>query len=228
MPPICSNEVTKKQKSNLITSIIRSKVTLSMICNLILFLGKDLYTVYEVDDIMAKLTQALIFDVAEKLIYEQGMEKTTLYDIAFQLDVSHAALYRHYKNKEDLFRKLALHWLDKTSGPLLTWPVPPDKSWLEALHDWLWLLATTKKYLYQHDQRMFKLYTNYIENNQELVREHVAHLAQKAEEVSGLYGKGAAIVTAFTYFHNPHFAERWSQEGYEDLFESVFKLLFMD
>ncbi len=174
---------------------------------------------------MARLTQKIILDMAGKIIYEKGMEKTTLYDIAKNLKVTHAALYKHYRNKEDLLQKLALRWLEETSRDLFTWEAKQKLSRQESLHEWLWLLARTKKKLYETDRRMFLLYTDYIEHNSELVAEHLGHLAQKAEEVSGWTNQGAAIITAFVYFHNPYFANRWGQADYSKLFEGVWSLL---
>ncbi|MBC1547260.1 TetR/AcrR family transcriptional regulator [Listeria sp. FSL L7-0233] len=174
---------------------------------------------------MARLSQEIILDMAEKIIYEKGMEKTTLYDIAGNLNVTHAALYKHYRNKEDLFQKLALRWLEETSREIFAWNSAAGQSPDDALHDWLWLLAGTKKKLYATDRKMFLLYTDYIEQNEALVKNHVEHLAQKAEEVSGRKEQGAAIITAFIYFHNPYFANRWEQEGHEELFERVWQLV---
>ncbi|MGX7420513.1 TetR/AcrR family transcriptional regulator [Carnobacterium gallinarum] len=174
---------------------------------------------------MAKLTQEKILTMTEMIIYEKGMEKTTLYDIAKRLGVTHAALYKHYKNKEDLFQKLALHWLAETSDPILAWKPEASLTKTEALHEWLWLLAQTKKALYKTDKRMFLLYTDYIEKNSDLVTQHLHHLAKKAEEISGWINFGEAILTAFVYFHNPYFANRWENDGYLELFEKLWQLL---
>ncbi|HDU3116239.1 TPA: TetR/AcrR family transcriptional regulator [Listeria monocytogenes] len=174
---------------------------------------------------MARLSQEIILNMAEKIIYEKGMEKTTLYDIAGNLNVTHAALYKHYRNKEDLFQKLALRWLEETSREIFDWTQGAGQTPDDALHDWLWLLADTKKKRYKTDRKMFLLYTDYIEQNEELVKNHVAHLAQKAEEVSGRTNQGTAIITAFTYFHNPYFTSRWEQAGYADLFEDVWQIV---
>ncbi|MBF2506181.1 TetR family transcriptional regulator [Listeria welshimeri] len=173
---------------------------------------------------MARLSQEIILDMAEKIIYEKGMEKTTLYDIAGNLNVTHAALYKHYRNKEDLFQKLALRWLEETSREIFAMTKNGDKSPNDTLHDWLWLLAETKKKLFDNDRKMFLLYTDYIEQNSELVTNHLEHLAQKAEEISGRANQGAAIITAFVYFHNPYFAHRWSRAGHAELFEEVWSL----
>ena len=174
---------------------------------------------------MAILNKERIFSVTEEIIMRKGVQKTTLTDIAKELGVSHAAFYKHYKNKEDLLQQLALRWLETTSKELLNWKPPIGMSTTVALHDWLWLLATTKKKLYHDDRRMFRLYTDYLEHTQILVEEHLKQLAQKAETISGLKQLGPAFITAFVYFHNPYFADRWDNEFYEEMFEDVWKLV---
>ncbi|WP_338698985.1 helix-turn-helix domain-containing protein [Streptomyces sp. Q6] len=47
-------------------------------------------------------TRQRIQDVALELIAEQGYEKTSLREIAERLDVTKAALYYHFKTKEDI------------------------------------------------------------------------------------------------------------------------------
>jgi AcrR family transcriptional regulator len=176
---------------------------------------------------MAILTKEKIFSVTEEIIMRKGVQKTTLSDIAKELGVTHAAFYKHYKNKEDLLQQLALRWLETTSKELLEWKSPNGVSSAVALHDWLWLLATTKKKLYHDDKRMFRLYTDYLEGTQILVKDHLKLLAQKAESISGLKesGSGSAIITAFVYFHNPYFADRWDNEFYKETFEDVWELI---
>lgn len=174
---------------------------------------------------MAILTKEKIFAVTEEIIIRKGVQKTTLSDIAKELGVTHAAFYKHYKNKEDLLQQLALRWLETTSKELLEWKTEKGTSSSVALHDWLWLLATTKKKLYHDDERMFRLYTDYLESNQILVKEHLEQLALKAESISGLKNSGHAIITAFVYFHNPYFADRWDNELYKESFENVWELI---
>ncbi|QUG41878.1 TetR/AcrR family transcriptional regulator [Psychrobacillus sp. INOP01] len=174
---------------------------------------------------MAILTEEKIFSVTEEIIMRKGVQKTTLSDIAKELGVTHAAFYKHYKNKEDLLQQLALKWLETTSKELLEWKAPNGVSSAVALHNWLWLLATTKKKLYHDDKHMFRLYTDYLERTQILVKDHLKQLAKKAESISGLKKSGHAIITAFVYFHNPYFADRWDNEFYKETFEDVWKLI---
>jgi AcrR family transcriptional regulator len=51
-------------------------------------------------------TRARIQQVAVQLFAEQGYEKTSLREIAERLDVTKAALYYHFKSKEDIVRSL--------------------------------------------------------------------------------------------------------------------------
>jgi AcrR family transcriptional regulator len=52
-------------------------------------------------------TRARIQRVALELFAEQGYDKTSLREIAERLDVTKAALYYHFKSKEDIVRSLA-------------------------------------------------------------------------------------------------------------------------
>lgn len=177
---------------------------------------------------LAILTEEKIFSVAEAMIMEKGVKKITLSDIAKALGVTHAAFYKHYKNKEDLLQQLALKWLNATSKDLLEWIAPENMDGESALHDWLWFLANTKKNLYHNDQRMFFLYTSYLEGTQVLINNHLKQLAEKAEVISGRRGEGQAIMTAFVYFHNPYFADRWDHDDYQELFEKVWHLICIE
>ena len=51
-------------------------------------------------------TRARIQEVAVALFAEQGYEKTSLREIAGRLDVTKAALYYHFKSKEDIVRSI--------------------------------------------------------------------------------------------------------------------------
>ena len=51
-------------------------------------------------------TRQRIQDVALELFAEQGYEKTSLREIAEHLDVTKAALYYHFKTKEDILISL--------------------------------------------------------------------------------------------------------------------------
>ncbi|MEV0640791.1 TetR/AcrR family transcriptional regulator [Streptomyces sp. NPDC050619] len=60
-------------------------------------------------------TRQRIQDVALELFAEQGYEKTSLREIAEQLDVTKAALYYHFKSKEEILVSL----FDDLTQPIL-------------------------------------------------------------------------------------------------------------
>ena len=65
-------------------------------------------------------TRQRIQDVALDLFAERGYEKTSLREIAEQLDVTKAALYYHFKTKEDIVRSL-FQDLSRPLDELIAW-----------------------------------------------------------------------------------------------------------
>ncbi len=65
-------------------------------------------------------TRARIQQVALELFAEQGYEKTSLREIAERLDVTKAALYYHFKSKEEIVRSLAEDYFGQMDA-LIAW-----------------------------------------------------------------------------------------------------------
>lgn len=65
-------------------------------------------------------TRQRIQDVALELFSEHGYEKTSLREIAEHLDVTKAALYYHFKTKEDILKSL-FQDLSKPMDELIEW-----------------------------------------------------------------------------------------------------------
>jgi AcrR family transcriptional regulator len=168
-----------------------------------------------------KLTKEIILNTAEELILNNGFEQTSLTDIAKKLSVTHAALYKYYRNKDDVFENLALRWLEESMKDIFEWQ-PKDSP--NALHDWLWSMTNIKKELYHSNPKMFMLYTQFIEKNERLVSNHIEKLAKKSEQIDA-NKNGLAVITAFTFFHNPYFADRWDRPSYKSEFENLWILM---
>lgn len=47
-----------------------------------------------------------VLNVAQKIIYEKGFYNLTIRNIAERIDISEAAIYRHFKNKKEIIDKL--------------------------------------------------------------------------------------------------------------------------
>lgn len=65
-------------------------------------------------------TRARIQQVALELFSEQGYEKTPLREIAERLDVTKAALYYHFKSKEDIVRSLVEDYVGQIDA-VISW-----------------------------------------------------------------------------------------------------------
>ena len=65
-------------------------------------------------------TRTRIQQVALELFAEQGYDKTSLREIAGRLDVTKAALYHHFKSKEDIVRSLVEDYFGQIDA-LITW-----------------------------------------------------------------------------------------------------------
>ena len=65
-------------------------------------------------------TRARIQQVALELFAEQGYDKTSLREIAERLDVTKAALYYHFKSKEDIVRSLVEDYFGQMDA-LIAW-----------------------------------------------------------------------------------------------------------
>ncbi len=65
-------------------------------------------------------TRTRIQHVALELFAEQGYDKTSLREIAGRLDVTKAALYYHFKSKEDIVRSLVEDYFGQIDA-LITW-----------------------------------------------------------------------------------------------------------
>src|ERR1700751_2795096 len=65
-------------------------------------------------------TRARIQQVALELFAEQGYERTALREIAERLGVTKAALYYHFKSKEDIVRSFTEDYFDRLDA-LIEW-----------------------------------------------------------------------------------------------------------
>jgi len=72
-------------------------------------------------------TRARIQAVAIELFTEQGYDKTSLREIAERLDVTKAALYYHFKSKEDLIRSLIDDYFGQVDA-LVAWGKTQDRT----------------------------------------------------------------------------------------------------
>lgn len=79
-------------------------------------------------------------DAAEDVIRKSGFERSKLTDVARDLGVSHATLYKHFTSKEELLDAVTRRWLSHIDDDLATICQGPEspsqriKAWFLALH----------------------------------------------------------------------------------------------
>ncbi|MES4992445.1 TetR/AcrR family transcriptional regulator [Phyllobacterium sp. 22229] len=105
----------------------------------------------------AALTRAAILDAAELLFYREGVENSTLDQIAAQAGVTRGALYWHFRGKEDLllelFAGLHVNPLQEIYEEDARGPAFQPLCFLEhKLHSWFDSLGTIP-----HLKRMFTI-----------------------------------------------------------------------
>ncbi|MFE6226641.1 MULTISPECIES: TetR/AcrR family transcriptional regulator [unclassified Streptomyces] len=101
-------------------------------------------------------TRQRIQDVALELFAEQGYEKTSLREIAERLDVTKAALYYHFKTKEDIIIGI-FQDLTRPMDELLAWAADQPRT-LETKREILrryqvCLLAAAPLFRFMHENQ---------------------------------------------------------------------------
>jgi len=175
---------------------------------------------------MTKLTRDIILDAAAELVEQNGVDGVTLADVGKKIGISHAALYKYFKNKRDLWTSLSLRWLNAILGDIFPFDTTGYTSKAAIAHDWLWDLAKGKMDAYQDDPTMFRLYTEYIDANEDVLAIHFGDLAASLKTALGTDDmvRVQALISAFVQFTTPVFAKTWGPHSQDD-FEAIWALI---
>lgn len=175
---------------------------------------------------MKNITKEDILISAAKLVEQKGMKQVTLSDVGNNLGISHAALYKHFNNKQDLWTSLALKWLDGILQNLFPFKTTSKANKSEIAHAWLWTLAQDKMIANHDDPKMFELYTNYIDNNAEVLGQHMDDLTNSLQLALSTTDTQhvTALIQAFIVFSAPSFSNTWNEDTKKN-FESIWELI---
>jgi AcrR family transcriptional regulator len=175
---------------------------------------------------MKNLTRDEILTAAEVLVEQTEMHKVTLGQVGGALGVSHAALYKHFKNKQDLWTSLALRWLDNALQDIFPFVPKKNDTPMTIVHDWLWQLTVSKMRAKSNDPRMFEVYTTYIDHNYEALSKHTTDLKNSLMQAANISDPAFAgsLLLSFVYFSSPAFSETWGPNT-KSQFEQVWKLV---
>ncbi|WP_338217143.1 TetR/AcrR family transcriptional regulator [Companilactobacillus muriivasis] len=176
---------------------------------------------------MAQKTRDKILTTAEKLIMQTGNTDVTLDQIASELGLSHAALYKHFRNKQALWEAVASTWFYREIIQQIS--ISTDKSSKEQLHDWLWDFVNAKKNTFNNNPRMFALNTEYIDNNPVALHNVLISAYQQINSIMDYsddnFEKSEIILAAFSIFTLPNFKGTWNDPNYDKRFEMLWDLI---
>ncbi|MBD1379826.1 TetR/AcrR family transcriptional regulator [Bacillus sp. IB182487] len=176
---------------------------------------------------MKSLSRELILETAHRMVAEQGMEKVNLSKVANELGTTHAAIYKYFTGKEELWTALASSWLNHELAILFPFETENYSSTKEIVHDWLWSLSESKYQSYLREPEMFKLYTTYIDGNPIVWARHIEDLVGSLKAASKIEDNGLlhALLLAFSWFSAPAFAEKWLLIDIKREFEGVWRVV---
>lgn len=174
---------------------------------------------------MAKISDEQIFAVTRDLIAEKGPAGVRLTDIARQLEVTHAALYKHFKNRDALYEAMYTQWLDQVDAPSLAITRLPADQRVDGLHEWLQNFVIQRQQAFMADPEMASLYQTALRQEMELINPRIAQLSETVETLMAWdtfrHQRGMLIMMAFTYLYHPFFVDKWNDNLYMPLFEST-------
>jgi len=177
---------------------------------------------------MDKLTNETIIKTAELLIEETGKAEVSVPQIANRMGVTHAAIYKHFANKQDLWEAVAQKWFDQNifAKISISESITEPK---EQLRDWLWKFVQAKKQAYLGSTQMFSLNTKYIDSDPYALRKvlmecyHAINQIMNYDDTS--IEKAETILAAFSVFTLPNFKEFWSDPDYDKSFDAMWNLI---
>lgn len=178
---------------------------------------------------MEKISNEKIISTAEILINRKKTSDITLSQIADELGVTHAAIYKHFKNKQSLWEEVAKTWLNRMVQDQISKNTNHPTTKAEELHDWLWGFVNAKKRAYNENPQMFILNTQYVDNNPFALRSVLTDSYKVIDELMAYhddhYQRAEAILSAFAVFTLPNFKDSWNEPDYQERFENIWNLI---
>lgn len=107
-----------------------------------------------------------ILDASMKLFYEKGYNKTSISDIAKDLNISQGLCYRYFKSKEEIFN-MALEYYANKSADIFRSLIFSNKSVKEKLNDFLTYKPEDEDmndfyHKYYHDEKNTKMHQQLV------------------------------------------------------------------
>lgn len=186
----------------------------------------------------ARKTRARILAAAEKRFKHYGLGKTTIVDIADDCAMSHANVYRFFRNKSEIVDAIAVGWLAKSErvcADVAARPIPAAQRLVEyvvELHRW-------KRREHVRGSRTHELLSLASYNGRPFVSAHLRALADILVEiiedgnrrgefaVADPHALARTIQHATVKFCDPRLVEQYQDEPLEDQARDVMRAIIV-
>lgn len=148
------------------------------------------------------LDKEIILNATEEVIRRFGPEKANISDVAKSLKVSHAALYRYYNGKNDLWNAVTERWLSNlhaSSKDILKEDNPADIKLFHLIEDF----AEAKRHSAIEDPEMFANYIKLAQSSMGVIEKGIEEGINRIEEII-VQGIGEGVF----FTESPHQAAR--------------------
>ncbi len=118
------------------------------------------------------LDREIILNATEDTIRKYGPDKANISDVAKSLNVSHAALYRYYKSKSELWDAVTDRWLSRlqeNAKKILEENTPADKKLFLLLEEF----AESKHKSENSDPEMFAIYSKLVQSSTNVIEKNI-------------------------------------------------------
>ncbi|MGR3741576.1 TetR/AcrR family transcriptional regulator [Companilactobacillus sp. DQM5] len=177
---------------------------------------------------MSNLSKELIMDTAEKLVIQNHSTNIRLEKIASELSVTHAAIYKYFKNRNDLWISVSTRWFHNNILDSIELNSKYDSS-IDELHDWLWQFVNAKKESAINQKDMFELHMIYLDNHPEELKKVLLPCYKYINSLLNYQDKNfeqaEAILSCFTIFIQPIFKRSWFKNDFQQRFENIWNLI---
>lgn len=176
-----------------------------------------------------KITKSLIITTAQTMIQETQQTEISISKIATALDVTHAAIYKHFENKQALWTAVCKDWFMSHIIQRIDINDAAYTNKIEWLHDYLWAFVNAKRDTYHSNKVMFELNTRYIDKDPFMLREVLTPCYIRIQQQMGYdehhLERAEVILSAFSAFTLPMFKDTWDLPDYAHRFEMTFDLI---
>jgi AcrR family transcriptional regulator len=186
----------------------------------------------DIKETNAHIMRQKAIGIALAQIRQHGFEKFRLSDVAKEMNISHAALYRYFKNRDDLLDSINESWLVKDIDRALENICQSDLPPTQRIIEWAVKLYLLKREKVQSDIEPYEalidamhLKKAYVQAHIQVTHRQLSMMVQEAIDACEIAGEPTVIVQILqAAMHEYHYPEAVLQSIDRDR-ESELRLL---